>query len=730
MTIGLDYAIMYLTYCDERNKNQTYVGKLVAQGHVMSCRCLCCGWLFKMQIQFKKINLTNEQKFKVYTAGVLLAVLLVTIIFQPFTPSLNNSSKLRATTALAGEDRRAYEDFKNSPNDEQLASQALFKQLVSEQEVKAELDQMLGVNQVIEIPEVKDEEIRIAGTTGRAVFENYTENINSLVASYNEQLPEPEMIFAQPGNKPAVERAIAVAAEYNRKLAALPTPREAIELQRGNLVIGRQMQQMFNMVANSNLENLDDPWPKEAYQHYAIMDNQVQYIQEKFDTINQKYAAKGLNILGIQIIKTAQAFAFIGSVRDFLKDLWALLWARFVTFFISRTMTRLEQNLVVSSVMYYTDSLVAAQYVPDYLKKYVTGSDKGSTPDIDKKILQKLAFSAGCNAFNQTTRGDNLKSVYSQQSRDYLGFVPSEVRFDDPNSYKKMADAADPNASPWMRKLMYEDRAAGLAASARESALVEQTGTQYKSARKAPEANKKADPNTPPTPGNTTASTEPSNSIGRPSDNFKSAVQASLQGLLDVGNGNPESLAAKIAAGIISVLFNNFIFKNALVIQDQLDCAQLINKKDASNSEGNIKLTKEVRNITPLSPYLSGYGKRTRAVRGNVVQYKVVVSATKDLTNVIVEDKMGLGISCRGSVLVNGQTVSWARCINGGDKTKENDFSRVELTLDKLGTQPVEITYEAVITASGTTGLELVNSVNARTGTESSPEEEATVVYP
>jgi hypothetical protein len=652
------------------------------------------------------VQLDKEQKHKASIATALLIIVVAVMVFKPLTPNKLKSQQASASTDVAS--TPAIDQLLSDAAKESEASKALFQKVVDEDEIRTELEKMLGTNRSISAPQVAGTSIRISEASGKKAVDNYFEQSNQLLERFSVTVP----IVYSPTNETvdprSAERAISVAKKYNDQLSQLPVPREVVEIHKANMIIADEMSRVYKLMATADLTNIDDPWPQEAYTSYAIMNEQLQYLQEQSDAVTQKYAQERTKILGISLphitfIKTAHAIFGLGSLRDFLEDLWTVLWTRFAAAFIQKTTQRIERSFAVSNVLFYTDALVAAQYAPDYLNKYFTTSDKGSSAKLDQEILKKKILQLGCGSANSLANGTDLDQVYREQSQKYLGFNPATIDVSSGDFYVKMAQAGQADATPFMRKVLYDDKATQVAAKAEQAAVLEQAGAQLKSVREKTATTSATGTGSSAANANNSTSKPPK--IVGPKESITSALNGLAQNLLNLGH--IKSFAAQFAAGIVGTIFTNFVFKDAVVVKEQVDCGKIEVNKNVSEdgSQGVIKLTKQVRNITPLSPNLNlQFGSTANVSPNDLLEYKITLSSTKDLKKVSVKDDLALGLKLiDGSVLVDGQARSWATSVSN-------------IVLDDLGGKTVTITYQAQVLDVGGSGLKLDNFVNVSSG--------------
>jgi hypothetical protein len=221
--------------------------------------------------------------------------------------------------------------------------------------------------------------------------------------------------------------------------------------------------------------------------------------------------------------------------ENFLSD----LFGNFASAFTQAFVKRIESNFRVANFLYYSDAVAVAQYVPDYLNKYIDNPQ-------DRQLIQQFIKPISCGKSTV-----DMRPIFRARARQYLGFDPSTLDPSDPNFFSKVAKVGSVQSQTSGQQFNIETVADDALGAALTAINQEFTSSGSK------------------TPRNTTTS-NPTISVSNTA--ITKSLQSNLQALLDIGSGNSgESVASIITRAIIQIFYNSFVFKGA-VIKEQQAC--------------------------------------------------------------------------------------------------------------------------------------------------------------
>lgn len=447
---------------------------------------------------------------------------------------------------------KAYLEYFAAANVDKKASQDLLQTIITEEDIKKEVEKDLAVDQKITPPALDESKIKVVNKNTEQDINNYLSSTISEVYAFNGEVKSPsENLFG--GGVSNSEKIKPAVTGLTSKLYEIEVPKEAESMHKAlitaytaydNLVeTSKQFNQDFSQ--NQNL------WP-EVYKDYAIANNSAKVYTEELNKIASKYSIAYVDVkikyasntadtrpMAMQIL-IPEANAFLGLsfsftvadipriIMDAVKEGLRSAFLQFMGAMLNKLVAKIEQSYAISNFLYYTDALVNGQYVDDYLNKYVQDQ-------LDKTIIKKLIPQINCG------NNPNLKQLFLAQANQYLGYNPATLNVNDPDYYSKMAKAGDFLASPSGWQQYYEGLAAKAQSQAQKAAEQELTSPGLK------------------TPRSTIKST-----ISSSINSIISAERASLTAVLQLGINNAESIISGVVAQLTQTLVNRFVFQGVV----------------------------------------------------------------------------------------------------------------------------------------------------------------------
>jgi len=511
---------------------------------------------------------TKEQKQYFFAVISLIVVLVVVSFWRSPSFKYNDTtdySKVNQNILNS----QAYLDYLNSVKVNKQASQDLFQTILTENDIKQEVENSLQVKQAIIPPAVDESKIKTSTANDAQAVNAYLSSSISQAYSFNTNSADlAKNLFssntaAQAELRPKLET-------LTNQLYSIPVPRDAFPLHKALLTAYLSYNNLLDAAKGFNASDYsqnDSVWPQ-VYKSYAIANNSTKIYTEELNKLAGKYnisyvqvnfyadASTG-NRLQRLIIPEAQAFLGIGDftfnftlgdipriIMDAVKEGLRSAFLQFMGSMLNKLITKIEQNYVIANFLYYSDALLSGQYLDDYLNKYVT-------QNIDRQMVKKFIPQLNCGQQPQ-----NLRPIFQAKANEYLGFDPRTVDPNDPNYYQKMASVGSFLASPSGWELYYKDLASQAQSQAEKAAEKELTSSGLKTPRDSIQS-----------------------SISGSISNIISAQRASFTALLQLGINNAESLISNVVGQLTQTLVNQFVFKgvtnnggNIAVLKEQATC--------------------------------------------------------------------------------------------------------------------------------------------------------------
>lgn len=500
---------------------------------------------------------TKQQKIIFFTSIGLAALLVIITIVSSVPFQYNNTTDYKKLAEQDAKDQAAYQKYLDSIQPDPVASKDIFQSLITEADVKKDVEAELDINQKIVLPEIADSSIVMDKNNDKTAVVNYFTKFGALTQQFNNQAVDASNSFFAPDADPA---ALAAASNLSQNLLVslqkTPVPQDAVAFHKATLATFQNYQNLAQTAADYNAQKVDSPWST-VYKNYSIVNQEIASAKTEYSKLDKKYSLSDLppqhialnpNQINSPFIKSANAIFGLGdttvvigdipaAIEKAVREALAAAFAHFITVYLDKMITAIESNYKIANFLYYTDALVKGQYVNDYLTKYVT-------QPLDRQIVTRFIPQFNCGASNA-----DLKAVFKAKAQTYLGYDPAKVSPSDPLFAQKLARAGDYLASPQGWQQTFEGIAQQALSTAEKAANQELTSSGLKS---------------------------PRDIIGKQITASLSAIansqSAAIFSGLNLGVVNVSSIVGKIVSGVIDNLFNKFLFKGAVVLKEQSAC--------------------------------------------------------------------------------------------------------------------------------------------------------------
>lgn len=508
---------------------------------------------------------TKEQK-QIFAGSVALVIILAAISFWSRPNIVNQPLPVHKPASQPVLDEATYKKYLQSLQINPEASQQLFAQLITQDDIKKQVESELQVSQKVIMPDVAHQLGQVVNQSGQAVVLNYLKNSASAAADFSDRTANlNQQLFS--GDAQASEQLKNESQAYLRQLSQLKIPRETVELQKSLLTMATAYSQLASSSQAYAQDQSFSPWA-ELYKNYAIINSGLINYNQQFNSLVKKYQlAESVPVVirhyaavepqnsRLTLVPTAYAILGAGDttitvgdipaqIRNAIQDGLVASFSQFMGQFLQKLVSKIESNYLISNFLYYSDALVNGEYADDYLNKYV--SDQ-----LDRQIIKKFIPQFSCNQNN-----GNLKPIFQAKANQYLGFDPDNLSLSDPDYYTKLARVGDFLSAPDGWQIYYQDMAAQTESEAQRAADRELTSSGLKSPRDTIK-----------------------NQITLSINGIVSAEQASLNAAMNLGIANAKEFISKFVAQLTQDLFTKFVFQGASspgatigVLKEQATC--------------------------------------------------------------------------------------------------------------------------------------------------------------
>lgn len=434
---------------------------------------------------------TKEQK-EIFIGSIAL-VLILAMVTACGNPKVNNNTNQSQNNNQASNlaSSQAYLNYLRDLKVDPKASSELYQQLLTQDDIKKEVDSTLQTNQAINPPQVSVDQSHISNASGQAAVSRYLSDTVGPALSFNQQTASLNpTIFQSDSNVPDAVRSQLTALQNT--LSQVTVPQEAVNLHKDLLSSLAAYQNLLTTATQFVTQQNTEPWAQ-VYQAYADVQktklaysNELNRLANKYKisevTVNMQYAESN-NAKGSFLVPKAQAFLGLPNISITIGDIprqiiegiasgFLSSFSSFMINFLQKMITKIETTYKISNFLYYTDALVSTQYGQDYLNKYV--------PDpLDQKLIKSFIPQFSCGAQNGTA----LDSVFKAKAAATLGFDPANLDPSDPDYYSKLSSVGNFLSSPQGWNQYYQDLASQTQSAAQTAADQELTSAGFKDPR-------------------------------------------------------------------------------------------------------------------------------------------------------------------------------------------------------------------------------------------------------
>lgn len=503
----------------------------------------------------------KEQKAYFIIAMVTMVILIIVTFVRPANFLFEDKTDYSARQKQNEAEQKEYKKYLDSLETSQQASQQLFKELVSEEDVRKTIEAELDINQKIPRPDIPTNTLQTIEQTGQDVLVEYFTKVVGMTLAENEQASGVLPGLFAPGVPADTFDQLSI--RQNRlvkDLRGLPVPKEALEYHKAQILAfehyGNLIRSAQSYARNSNAIS----WP-DVYRNYLIINDQISTANNAFAKLNNKYnfsAILNKNFAATSadsnLVPTAEAVFGIGDTTIVVGNIPEAIWravrealarafARFAIETLDKLVSSIESNFAIASQLYYSEAL-GQVYVNEYLNKHVNNP-------LDKDIIKRFIPEFFCLPQNR----EELTAIFTGKAKEYLGFDPTTLDPSDPDFYIKLAKSGNYLASPDGQELYYRDLANQAASAASDAATKEVLSPGLKSPRDLV-----------------------NNQITKTLSSIFNTQAAAISGSISLGTNNVENIVGQMVAGIIENLLNKFVFSGA-VLQEQAVCLSIPSSK-------------------------------------------------------------------------------------------------------------------------------------------------------
>ncbi len=485
-----------------------------------------------------------------YLAGGILAlvvILLAVTLIQPSNFLFKDKTDYEKQQEQAAAEQKEYAEYLASIKPDPEASLRLYQNVIDPVEVEKAVALELNTAQKVAIPTIPDSKIVLASRSDKDAVVNYFVSVGKMINDFNTQVsPTTRELFDQGATPADYTAGLATTAALVDKMYQTPVPAEAVGFHKAELVAMDNLRGLIGQAQNYAGGAESNPWPG-VYASHTIINSGQSTAEAEFKKLDGKYNLAQITVSDVPLaaqlglVKEAQAqFAvadFPQTARYIYDQALGAAFSNFFSVFLESFIGQLESNYKISNFLYYTDALITGQYLNDYLTKYV--------PDpLDRSLIRRFVPQVSC-AGNQ----ENLEPIFQAKAREF--FNPNTLNPTDANFYEQLARGGQVSFStPTGQKSLFEQYASGALSQAHDAAMTELTESQggLKVSR------------------NTTT-----NVIESTITSIKGSLQSAIEGRLNLGAYDPQSIVSKIVSQGLTEFEKKFIFKGA-VLKEQSTC--------------------------------------------------------------------------------------------------------------------------------------------------------------
>ncbi len=491
---------------------------------------------------------TKEQKKILVIALTALLILVLINVLSPggFSFKIKQERDVNEQALQAEQ----YLKYLNSLQIDRNASELVFKEILSEEDIRNEVENQLKINREIDTNNFEEIILKIDAMGNKEAAEAYATQVGDLILNFKTRSAGlAGGLFS--GDLQKVEQLEKYRKIFEVRLKEITVPKRAQKAHQELLQAVIAYGETLNTAMLYARGETADIWPQ-VYESYYVINSKLAGFTAEFTKFVESYNIAFLAIpaysegLGkkskqntFSLIPKAQAVLGIGDVviiagnipqivREAVEEGLTAAFTQFMGEFLNKMLAKIEENYKISNFLYYTDALIAGQYTDDYLKKYVNDA-------LDKKIIKRFIPQLSCGASNA-----ELTPVFEAKAAQFLGFNPQSLSVNDPEYYSKLNRVGNFLSSESGWRLYYEDMARQVQSEAEKAAERELISPGLKTPRDSIDGNIKVTINS-----------------------IVSAQRAGFGAIMQLGIGSAKNFISKFVSSLTQTLITQFVFKGA-----------------------------------------------------------------------------------------------------------------------------------------------------------------------
>lgn len=337
---------------------------------------------------------TLKRRLVIAASGITVVALAMITIFGGsnffFKPDKVDTAKQQADfNAKIAEQRAEYRKMLLDAKIDREAGKEVLSKVIDEKTVKAEMEELLQVDQKITIPEVEIPASNIRSKASDQEVKDYFNTHFQQKKEFTEKTRTASMnLYHDTAPQELIDKAAADTREYLAVLKSQQIPSEAVDYHKSIIGAYESYERMIGLANTYYSGEKTEPW-SEGYREWMVSNefanrsiSEIKELDEKY-ALSQVYAdvyqaeAPWLSKLGL--VNQAEAFGLfgvtfnfeIGNIMEEIKSAIASFLSALISRFLSSYVTKIEKSFQISNYLYYADALVTGQYTDDFLDKYL-----------------------------------------------------------------------------------------------------------------------------------------------------------------------------------------------------------------------------------------------------------------------------------------------------------------------------------------------------------------------
>ena len=173
------------------------------------------------------------------------------------------------------------------------ASEQVLGEVVKLEDVERDINESLGTDRKIEIPEIADSALNITKVNTAQGITLYSKNIVFILEEYSIKTDEiVDRLYDDSITNSELDQIIKESEDAIEKLYAISVPRDAVDVHKSALIIFESTENLIKEAKNYKNNPTDEIWQTVYYQ-YALSNEAYKKLDSDFEVLKQKY---GLSI--------------------------------------------------------------------------------------------------------------------------------------------------------------------------------------------------------------------------------------------------------------------------------------------------------------------------------------------------------------------------------------------------------------------------------------------------